>query len=43
MTQEEKTTTSENDYQILGEDYPTYDYSFKVIVIGNSGKLTFKL
>jgi hypothetical protein len=26
------------DYQILGEDFPTYDYSFKIIVIGDSGK-----
>ena len=25
------------DYEILGEDYPSYDYSFKIIVIGNSG------
>ena len=40
MTQEE--VPKENDYQILGEDYPSYDYSFKIIVIGDSGKLTFK-
>ena len=26
------------EYELLGEDYPTYDYSFKIIVIGNSGK-----
>ena len=26
------------DYQLLGEDFPTYDYSFKIIVIGDSGK-----
>ena len=25
------------DYEILREDYPNYDLSFKVIVIGNSG------
>ncbi len=25
------------EYEILGEDYPTYDLSFKIIVIGNSG------
>ena len=25
------------DYEILGEDYPTYDFSFKIIVIGNYG------
>ena len=24
------------DYEILREDYPNYDLSFKVIVIGNS-------
>ena len=40
-TKEEGETTEEpKDYQVLGEDYPTYDYSFKVIVIGNSGKET---
>jgi hypothetical protein len=37
MTQQE-TSTEEKDYELLGEDYPTYDYSFKIIVIGNSGK-----
>ena len=26
------------DYEILREDYPNYDLSFKVIVIGNSSK-----
>ena len=25
-------------YEILREDYPNYDLSFKIIVIGNSGK-----
>ena len=25
------------DYELLREDYPTFDLSFKVIVIGNSG------
>ena len=29
--------TNQKDYQILREDYPNYDLSFKVIVIGNSG------
>ena len=29
---------SQKDYEILREDYPNYDLSFKVIVIGNSGK-----
>ena len=28
----------DKDYEILGEDIPNYDLSFKVIVIGNSGK-----
>ena len=26
------------DIEILREDYPNYDLSFKIIVIGNSGK-----
>ena len=26
------------DFEILPEDYPTYDFSFKLIVIGNAGK-----
>ena len=26
------------DYEILGEKYSNYDLSFKVIIIGNSGK-----
>lgn len=25
------------DYEILGENYPTYDYAFKIILVGNSG------
>ena len=29
------------DYEILREDYSNYDLSFKVIVIGNSGKKIF--
>ena len=29
---------NEKDYEILREDYPNYDLSFKVIVIGNSSK-----
>jgi hypothetical protein len=40
MTQGE--SVSNNDYQILREDYPTYDYSFKVIVMGDLGKLIYK-
>ena len=38
----EETASPEKDYELLGEDYPTYDYSFKIIVIGNSGKINFK-
>ncbi len=26
------------DYEILRDDYPSFDLSFKVIVIGNPGK-----
>ena len=37
-TLEDKT---QKDYEILREDYPNYDLSFKVIVIGNSGNLYF--
>ena len=29
--------SSKKDYEILREDFPNYDLSFKVIVIGNSG------
>ena len=32
MEEEEK-----KDYEILGEAHPSYDFSFKIIVIGNSG------
>ena len=37
----ESATGQEKDYEILGEDYPSFDYSFKIIVIGNSGKYIF--
>ena len=37
-TDKSDSDSSNNDYQLLGEDYPTYDFSFKVIVIGDSGK-----
>ena len=39
-TDTDETTSKENiqkDYEILREDYPNYDLSFKVIVIGTSG------
>ena len=32
----------EKDYELLSEDCTNYDLSFKVIVIGNSGKKTYK-
>ena len=37
--QEEESKKEEitKDYELLREDYPNYDLSFKVIVIGNSG------
>ena len=31
-------TKKNKDYELLGEDHPNYDFSFKIIVIGNSGK-----
>ena len=43
-TDTDETTSKENiqkDYEILREDYPNYDLSFKVIVIGNSGNYNF--
>ena len=38
MSNEEGDTTEKDkiNYEILREDYPNYDLSFKVIVIGNS-------
>ena len=35
-------TEPEKDYELLSEDCTNYDLSFKVIVIGNSGKKTYK-
>lgn len=37
MTQEDATEIKK-DYEILSNDYPTYDFAFKIIVIGDSGK-----
>lgn len=31
--------TAQLDYELLDDDYPNYDLSFKVIVIGNSGMM----
>ena len=35
---EEEEQSNKKDYELLREDHPNYDLSFKVIVIGNSGK-----
>ena len=43
-TEEEQPSANQNpqiDYELLKEDYPNYDLSFKVIVIGNSGNYYF--
>ncbi len=40
VPQEGNTNNDQNgnkEYEILSEDHPNYDLSFKVIVIGNSG------
>ena len=34
----EMNETEKKEYELLKQDYPSYDYSFKIIVIGNSGK-----
>ena len=34
---EEEDQPSNKEYELLREDHPNYDLSFKVIVIGNSG------
>ena len=39
MTTEEN--TKKIDYEVLPEDYSTHDLSFKIIVIGDSGKIIF--
>ena len=35
---EEKENQTNEEYESLSEEYPQYDLSFKIIVIGNSGK-----
>ena len=35
---ENETQKKDAEYEILREDYPNYDLSLKIIVIGNSGK-----
>ena len=32
-----------NNYEILPEDFPTFDMSFKIIIIGNPGKKNKKI
>ena len=39
----EETQKQNEDYEILNEEYAQYDLSFKIIVIGNSGKEIFLL
>ena len=39
----EEEQNSKKDYELLREDYPTFDLSFKVIVIGNSGTSNYIL
>lgn len=34
---DESTNNNTRDYEILPEDYPVYDLTFKIIIIGNSG------
>ena len=36
--EQEKENQNNKDYEILREDFPNYDLSFKIIVSGNSGK-----
>ena len=43
QTGETSSEESKLDYEILSEEYPQYDLSFKIIVIGNSGKKIFFL
>ena len=42
-TDENNQENDQNDkgYEILREDYPNYDLSFKIILIGNSGNISF--
>ena len=37
--EEEEENQTNKEYEILREDFPNYDLSFKIIVIGNSGKI----
>ncbi len=40
MSSEEK--PKKREYEVLPEDYASYDLSFKIIVIGNSGNINYK-
>ena len=37
--EKENEKPTDKGYEILREDFPNYDLSFKIIVIGNSGKI----
>ena len=37
----EEEGTQKKEYQVLPENYPNYDLSFKIILIGNSGNISF--
>ena len=40
MSSEKKNSDVDNkNYEVLPEDYSSYDLSFKIIVIGNSGNI----
>ena len=36
--QKEEEKEEEKEFEILRDDYPNFDLSFKIIVIGDSGK-----
>ena len=37
----EQEGNKKREYQVLPENYPNYDLSFKIILIGNSGNISF--
>jgi hypothetical protein len=37
--QDNQNNARDRDVEVLPEDYASYDLSFKIIVIGNSGKI----
>jgi len=36
---DETIEVTEEQYEILKEDTPNYDFSFKIIIVGNPGKI----